>query len=276
MKDESQKKSESEQASCPVEICRIVTDQDQETITDCVVAEKAVTVMVDKVGSFTIMATPSDIEALAVGFVYSEGIISGIKDCLAVSRNEKTPLVVGVEVQNPTQTAKRNLIVASSCGMCGVRNIEKILSDMTPCDNTLSISADRLIEMAETMRSMQKLFQATGGAHAAAVFDAKGTILAFAEDIGRQSAFDKAIGKCLVAELATNGSGVVLSGRISLEMVTKAVRAGIELIGAVSAPSSFAIEAAQRWKITLCGFVRSGRMNIYTHPERITDVQKDF
>lgn len=276
MKEESKKNPESEQAFRSVEICRILTGQQSKTTTDSVVVEQAVTVMVDKVGSFTIMATPSDIEALAVGFIYSEGIIRGIKDCLAVSRSEKMPLVVGIEVQNPTQIAKRNLIVASSCGMCGVRNIEKMLSEISPCDNTLSISADRLTDMAETMRSMQKLFQATGGAHAAAVFDAKETILAFAEDIGRHSAFDKAIGKCLMAELATNGSGVVLSGRVSLEMVFKAARAGIELIAAVSAPSSFAIEAAQLWNITVCGFVRTGRMNIYTHPERITDVQEEL
>jgi FdhD protein len=276
VKDENPKKYDlPDGASRSVEICRIVSGQGPETTTDCVVAERAVTVMVDKVGSFTIMATPSDIEALAVGFIYSEGIIDGIKDCLAVSRNEKLAHVVGIEVQNPTQIAKRNLIVASSCGMCGVRNIEKMLAEVPACDSSLNLSADRLIEMSEKMRSMQKLFAETGGAHAAAIFDAKGTIIAFAEDIGRHSALDKAIGKCLMAELETKGCGVVLSGRVSLEMVTKAARAGIELIGAVSAPSSFAIEAALRWNITVCGFVRPGRMNIYTYPERISDVQED-
>jgi len=122
------------------------------------------------------------------------------------------------------------------------------------------------------MHSMQKLFETTGGAHAAGIFDKSGSIIAFAEDIGRHSAFDKAIGKCLIAELNTKRCGVVLSGRISLEMVSKAARAGIELIGAVSAPSSFAIEAAKKWNITLCGFVRPGRMNVYTHLERICNL----
>jgi FdhD protein len=117
------------------------------------------------------------------------------------------------------------------------------------------------------------LFEKTGGAHAAAIFDTAGSIMAFAEDIGRHSAFDKVIGKCLMAGLETKGCGVALSGRISLEMVTKAARAGIELIAAVSAPSSFAIEAAQRWNITLCGFVRSGRMNVYTYQQRIDDAR---
>jgi FdhD protein len=276
VKEENQRKSESQQASTAVEICRIVSAQKPQAIIDHVVTEQAVTVMIDKVGSFTIMATPSDMEALAVGFVFSEGIIHSFQDCLAVSRNEKMPLVVGIEVQNPTQIAKRNMIVASSCGMCGVRNVEKMLVDISECENTLSVSADELIEISETMRSKQTLFEMTGGAHAAGIFDAAGNIMAFAEDIGRHSAFDKAIGKCLMADLETKGRGIVLSGRVSLEMVTKAARAGIELVAAVSAPSSFAIEAAQRWNITVCGFVRSGRMNIYTHPERIKDVQKDL
>ena len=273
MKDENPKKTDlSNGASCSVEICKVTTGQIPETTMDCVVAEQAITVMIDKVGSFTIMATPSDIEALAVGFVYSEGIIDGIQDCLAVSRNEKLPHVVGIEVHNPTQITKRNMIVASSCGMCGVRNIDKMLSNIPECNNTISISADRLIEISKTMRSMQKLFEATGGAHAAGIFDVNGAIIFFAEDIGRHSAFDKAIGKCLMAKLETKGCGVVLSGRVSLEMVTKAAKSGIELIGAVSAPSSFAIEAAKRWNITVCGFVRTGRMNVYTHPQRITDL----
>lgn len=276
MEQEHQKKTELQQASTCVEICRMKTGQPSERIRDCVVTEQAVTVMIDKVGSFTIMATPSDMEALAVGFVFSEGIIDGFQDCLAVSRNENLHNVVGIEVQNPTQITKRNMIVASSCGMCGVRNIEKLLADIPECKMTLNIAADVLIQISEAMRSKQTLFKATGGAHAAGIFDVAGNIIAFAEDIGRHSAFDKAIGKCLMAGLETTGCGVVLSGRISLEMVTKAARAGIELIGAVSAPSSFAIEAAHLWNITVCGFVRTGRMNIYTHPERITDVQEEL
>jgi FdhD protein len=273
VKEDNRKKSESQQASVPVEICRLKTGRVPAITNDCVVSEQAITVMVDKVGSFTIMATPTDMEALAVGFIYSEGMINSFQDCLGISRNEKLPCVIGIEVQNPTQIAKRNMIVASSCGMCGVRNIEKLLADIPGCENTLKISSNELIGISETMRSRQTLFEATGGAHAAGIFDDVGNIRAFAEDIGRHSAFDKAIGKCLLAGLETTGRGVVLSGRISLEMVTKAARAGIELIAAVSAPSSFAIEAAQKWNITLCGFVRAGRMNVYTHQERIEDVQ---
>jgi FdhD protein len=269
VEQENHKESNLQQALTPVEICRYQTGQPPEITGDRVITEQAVTVMIDKVGSFTIMATPSDMEALAVGFVYSEGIIDSFKDCLAISRNKKLPCVIGIEVQNPTQINKRNMIVASSCGMYGVRNIEKMMADIPECTHTLSVSADEVIEISETMCLRQTLFEATGSAHAAGIFDAAGNIIAFGEDIGRHSAFDKAIGKCLMAGLKTKGTGVVLSGRISLEMITKAARAGIEIVAAVSAPSSFAIKAAKEWNITLCGFVRAERMNVYNGFQRI-------
>jgi len=263
-----------QQAVCPVELSRIVSGNLREKVNDSVVIEQPVTVMVDKVGSFTIMCTPSDIEALAVGFVYSEGMIDSMKDVVAVSTKKGLPNVVGIQVQEPSRlTIGRNLIIASSCGMCGTRNIEKMLSDMPVCGRTLDVSGQLLVEVTERLRSMQQIFRLTGGSHAAAIFTSSGEIIAFAEDLGRHSAFDKAIGKCLLNGQPMKGCAAVLSGRVSLEMVTKAARAGIELIVAVSAASSFAIEAADRWNITLCGFVRPDRANVYTHPERIRNLQ---
>jgi FdhD protein len=257
-----------------VNISRITSKYSQNKISDHVVAEQAVTIMVDKVGSFTIMCTPLDIEALAVGFVYSEGMIDSIDDVVSVSTKEGLPNVVGIQVEDPSRVAiNRNLIIASSCGMCGTRNIEKILSNMPPCDTTFNISNKRIIEVVESLKSMQQLFQITGGSHAAGIFDTRGKIVVFAEDLGRHSALDKAIGKCLLEGHSTKGFGTVLTGRVSLEMVTKAAKAGIELIAAVSAPTSFAIEVAQKMNITVCGFVRPGRTNIYSHPERVTDLK---
>ncbi|MFH1615572.1 MAG: formate dehydrogenase accessory sulfurtransferase FdhD [Planctomycetota bacterium] len=261
-------------AVCSTEVLRVVPDTSLQKVADCVVSEQPVTIMVDKVGSFTIMCTPTDIKALAVGFVYSEGMIDTIDDVAAVLVKENLPNVVGIRLENPSQTAiRRNLIIASSCGMCGTRNIEKILSDMPTCAQTLKVNTNLLIEATEHLRPMQQMFKVTGGSHAAGIFTSSGKFIAFAEDLGRHSAFDKAIGKCLLNRLSTKGCAAVLSGRISLEMVTKAARAGIELIAAVSAPSSFAIEAANKWNITLCGFVRPDKINIYTHPERICNLQ---
>ncbi len=263
------------QAVSSAEIFHILSEVLTEKAADHVVIEQAVTIMIDKVGSFTIMATPLDIEALAVGFVYSEGMIDSIDDVIAVSTKPRLPNVVGIQVHDPAQIAiRRNMIVTSSCGMCGTRNIDKMLSEMPVCDQSLEVSSGLLIEVTEHLRSMQQIFQMTGGSHAAGIFDSSGKIVAFAEDLGRHSALDKAIGKCLLDRQSTKGYAVVLSGRVSLEMVTKAARAGIELIAAVSAPSSFAIKAADRWNITLCGFVRQGKINVYTHPERVSNLKK--
>jgi FdhD protein len=274
MKQNSEIPDSLKQAVCSVELWRVASKASPKKLADCVVLEQAVTVMVDKVGSFTIMCTPSDIEALAVGFVYSEGMIDSIDDIVAVSSKQELPNVVGIQVEDPSRIAiRRNLIIASSCGMCGVRNIEKMLSEMPVCSWSLKVSSNLLIEITEQLRSMQQMFQITGGSHAAGIFTSSGEIISFAEDLGRHSAFDKAIGKCIMAKQSMKGCGAMLSGRVSLEMVTKAARAGIELIAAVSAPSSFAIEAARRWNITLCAFVRPGRTNVYTHPKRIRNLE---
>jgi FdhD protein len=120
-----------------------------------------------------------------------------------------------------------------------------------------------------TMRGRQAIFARTGGTHAAALFNAKGTLLALAEDLGRHNALDKVIGHCLLHNLPSAGCCVLLSGRVSLEMVTKSARAGIELVAAVSAPSSMAINAARLVGITLCGFVRGDRLTAFSHPGRL-------
>lgn len=251
-------------------ICRIGGPSRIEQMNDHVITEVPVTIMVHKVGSFTVMCTPTDLEALAVGFLHSEGMIDGLDEVLAIHSKEHLPNVVGVEIQYSSQYGiQRNLIVASSCGMCGARNIEKMLATMPRCEQALEVEADLLFEVTDKLRARQEVFAVTGTAHAAAVFDGQGVISAVAEDIGRHNALDKAIGKCLLAELPLHRRGVALSSRVSLEMVTKAVRAGIELIVAVSGASSLAIEAARQWNITLCGFVRNGCANIYTYPERI-------
>ena len=275
MKQNSEISDGLKQTVSSTKIFRISSEGLTEKLADHVVIEQAITIMIDKVGSFTVMATPSDIKALAVGFVYSEGIIDSIDDIVAVSTKPQLPNVVGITVHDPTQLAvRRNMIVASSCGMCGTRNIEKMLSQMPECERSLEVGSDLLIKITEQLRSMQQIFQLTGGSHAAAIFTSSGEIISFAEDLGRHRALDKAIGKCLLAKQSMKSCGVVLSGRVSLEMVTKSARAGIELIAAVSSPSSFAVEAADRWNITLCGFVRPGRVNVYTHPQRICNLQK--
>jgi FdhD protein len=266
---------ETQHSSDKVDIFRIHSTGSKEHIKDSVIIEQPLTIMIDKVGSFTVMCTPSDIEALAVGFTFSEGMINSIEEVVATYTKPELPNVIGIEIQDPTKVGvERNLIIASSCGMCGVRNIEKMFQNIPACESTLKVTDHFLVEVMQKLRSFQHVFDLTGGSHGAAIFNSSGEIIAFAEDIGRHNAVDKAIGKCLLSGLDRSSCGLALSGRISLEIVTKAARAGIELIAAVSAVSSYAVSAAEKWNITLCGFVRPDKMNVYTKPERIINHDK--
>ena len=258
------------QATCSMNVHRLPPDREE---MDHIAVERAITLMIDQVGSFTVMCTPTQIEALAAGFLLSEGLIEDADDIATMAPGRSSPDAVAIQLSNPTPTAvERNLIVASSCGMCGARNIAKLMGAVPPVETSLAVSERRCQELPVRLRENQAVFEATGGAHAAAVFDADGAILAAAEDIGRHNAMDKAIGECLLAGRATAGCGVVLSGRVSFELVAKAARAGIELILAVSGPTSLAVEAADHWNIALCGFVRGDRMNVYTHAGRIEEL----
>ena len=254
-----------------VRIHRISYDACQtKEVDDLVATEQVVSIVVDEVGTFTVLCTPTDIDALAVGFVFAEGMIDTLDDVLDLSISSRDPSVVGIKVQEPARVVPgRNMIIATSCGLCGARNVGRTLAGMSVSSRSLQVSAHVLTEAMSRMEAAQDVFNKTGGTHAAGVFDADGQILSFAEDLGRHNALDKAIGKCLLDDLLTEGCGVALSGRASFEMVSKAAQAQLELIASVSAPSSLAIEAAERAGITLCGFVRSDHANIYTHPERI-------
>ncbi len=266
-----------DQAVKAVEIFRIVEDgaADGKAL-DKVIVERPITIMVNGVGSFTILCTPTDLTALAVGFVFTEGIISSMNDVISISSDPAIPDVIAIVTKDQSPAAtNRNLVVTSSCGLCGVRNIEELLARANQCDDSLKIRRDTLTVVLENMESMQHVFSQTGGAHAAGVFTADGEIVAFAEDIGRHNTMDKAIGKCILEGRPTGECGIVLSGRVSFEMVAKAARAGIGLILAVSAPSSFAIDAADKLNVTICGFARAGRANVYTHPKRICDLRCD-
>ena len=263
-------RSRSDAAIQSLRVTRISGSEPWSLVRDDVVAEQALTITVADVEDFTLLCTPLDTEALAVGFLYAESLIDSVAEIDSISSTSVG--AVEVRLKDPPQAAaRRNLVVASSCGLCGTRNLKRLLYGTAPCGRSLAVSRQVLFAAVEGLRSMQRVFQATGGAHAASVFAADGQVVAFGEDIGRHSALDKAIGKALLSGRPTSGCGIALSGRVSFEMALKAARAGSELIAAVSAPSSLAVEAAAWWNITLCGFVRSGRANVYTHPERVKD-----
>lgn len=240
-----------------------------------VAVEELVTVMIPDVGNFALLCTPGDLENLALGFAYSEGLIETLDDVHECSVQAEPRCVVLRLADPPAGTVRRNLIMTSSCGLCGSRNIDRLLAGEQRCGDEFRVTLPTLHAVVAEMRTRQRLFAQTGGTHAAGVFTTTGELLALAEDLGRHNALDKALGRCLRQGVATAGHAAVLSGRTSVELVAKAARAGLELIAAVSAPSSLAIQVAQRCNITLCGFVRDERATVYASPQRIIATESE-
>ena len=270
----TQSSADANEAVRGVEPLRISTSGGPTIRDQCEVAvEKLLTIKVEGVDAFTLMCTPSQVKPLAVGFAFSEGMISSIDDVLEFA-HETDSGVVHLRLREAVDcTVGRSLIVTSSCGLCGSRGIVKYLAGTVQSPNSLRVPGSLLQTVARAMHARQDLFARTGGTHAAGVFGGDGDLVSFGQDIGRHNALDKSVGQCLIQRLSPAGHGVVLSGRVSLELVTKAARAGIELIAAVSAPSSLAIQVAQSCNITLCGFVRADRATVYTHPHRIEGLE---
>jgi FdhD protein len=167
---------------------------------------------------------------------------------------------------------RRQLIANSACGVCGRATIDELRADVSPVagDDTVDVAVIR--QLPDRLRARQSTFEETGGLHGAAAFTIDGTLLAAAEDVGRHNAVDKVIGSFLLEEATGSPKVLMVSGRVSFEIVQKAWLAGIPIVAAISAPTSLAVELAQEAGITLLGFVRGDSLNIYTHPFRIAGV----
>ena len=253
---------------------RLSTDGTSDPIDETVRVpfETSVTIDVELVDAFTLLCTPNDKLALVYGFLLSEGIVDNMADIEAVRECDDDSSVMRVSLSRPVPRHNdpgRNLLIVSSCGACGEEDLDKRIEALPKVGDTLRIDSSILKTTRDGLQENQPLFEACGATHAASLFDAEGKILACAEDTGRHHALDKAIGLCLLSDTAPAGAGTVLSGRVSLEMVGKCARAGIELISAVSGPTSLAIEVADKCGITLCAFVRESRATVFTHPHRV-------
>ena len=173
----------------------------------------------------------------------------------------------------PTVDITRRFTTTSSCGVCGKASLEAVrtTTSHSPGDDATTVSAAALRAMPERLRAEQRLFEATGGLHAAALFDADGALLVVREDIGRHNAVDKVIGWALEHDrVPLTGTVLLVSGRASFELTQKAVMAGIPILAAVSAPSSLAVDLAAESGLTLVAFLRGTSMNVYTRPDRIS------
>jgi FdhD protein len=273
-------------------------------VEDCVAAEEPLEIRVAFVGpgagetggaekktrtlSIT-MRTPGDDLSLAVGFLLGEGLIKGLDEIAEAPRHTGPALradgssnVVVVTLvrtkvsllQDPFATLglERNFYTSSSCGICGKTSLEAVrnVAPKVPSFEAATLSPAVLTALPTTLRQHQATFASTGGLHAAGLFDREGACLGVAEDVGRHNAVDKILGqRFLAGALPADGHVLLVSGRASFELVQKAVMAGVPTLCAVGAPSSLAVELARELSVTLIGFLRGDRFNVYSGAERL-------
>lgn len=226
------------------------------------------------------MRTPGHDFELALGFLFTEGIIASfnqiesIKYCEDTGRPMERDNVVRVELKSDTQLdfkkLQRNFYTSSSCGVCGKSSIDAVWVSHVKYTDTFSIHGSIIHLLPSTLRNAQTVFEHTGGLHAAGLFDGRGALTLLREDVGRHNALDKVIGAMLFDNMIQLSQTILLvSGRASFELVQKAAVAGIPILSAVGAPSSLAVDLAKSSGITLVGFIRENRFNIYSNPQRI-------
>ncbi len=221
------------------------------------------------------MRTPGEDRELAVGFLIGESVIRGAEEIESIAAMGD-PNILRVklrpEVSVDVGAVQRNFYTTSSCGVCGKASLEALtMSGVEPiATGDLTVPASLVGRLPEALREAQEIFGVTGGVHAAGLFDGAGNLLGLREDVGRHNAMDKLVGAMeLGGEEWSAGEVLVLSGRASFELLQKAIVAGIPVVVAVGAPSSLARELAEAFGVTLIGFARPGRFNIYAHAERI-------
>ncbi len=228
------------------------------------------------------MRTPGNDFDLAAGFLYSEGIIYGREDirrmnhCIdpgvePTNRYNIVNVELTTDIFPELTTLERHFYTNSACGVCGKTSLESLRHrGYLVNQSDVKVAADILYTLPEKLRSRQSIFSSTGGLHAAGLFNVDGELIALQEDVGRHNALDKLIGAALLTDsLPFNNQIVIVSGRTSFELLQKSLIAGVPIICAISAPSSLAVALAQEFGITLIGFLRGEKFNIYSHLERI-------
>jgi len=226
------------------------------------------------------MRTPGHDFELAVGFLFTEGMVGrpadvkSVRYCQLPDSTEQQFNIVTVSLTKPFDEAlsRRGMVTSASCGICGTSSIEQLAQNVSRIDSGIGpvVTAEILTSLPEIIRRAQPTFDRTGGLHAAGLVDSTGDAYCVREDIGRHNAVDKVIGKAVLdSRVPIDGHALVVSGRLSFEIIQKAAMAGISFVAAVGAPSNLAVETAEELGITVVGFVRDGAANIYTHKHRI-------
>jgi FdhD protein len=251
-------------AAASVEVVRLPGERRER---DSVAVEEPLEIRVNGAPVAVTMRTPGHDEELALGFLVSEGITPlGAEPPADLAANTIEATADGFD---PARL-ERNFYTSSSCGVCGKGALEAVAVEAPRVQSDLRVPATLLATLPDTLRGGQAAFAETGGLHATGLFDADGELLCLREDVGRHNAMDKVIGWAFgERRLPLAGSILCVSGRLSFELVQKAAVAGCPILVAVGAPSSLAVELARDRGITLCGFVRGGRVNLYSEEWRV-------
>ena len=223
------------------------------------------------------MRTPGHDSELTVGFLFTEGLVRSRDEVVSVEADALfwngqpcNTATVTLSQSFDLTSLKRNFYATSSCGICGKASLEQIAVHCAPVAHGPFLSRSVLMTLPSRLRQSQPIFEQTGGLHASGLFDAAGQLLSLREDVGRHNAVDKLIGQMFLQGDTPLAEHILLvSGRFSFEIMQKAAMARIPIVCAVSAPSSLAVEAAKRFRMTLVGFLRDQSFNVYSHPERI-------
>ena len=242
---------------------------------DRLVVEAPLELRIAGVSTLVLMRTPGHDRELARGLLFADGVIDSADEL--ADMHEPTSVQPGEEgnilelgLPADTRLPERNTLSNASCGVCGKASIADLEVRARPIMSDLQVSAQVVARLPERLRVAQATFDVTGGLHAAGAFADDGQLLAIREDVGRHNAMDKLVGWALAERrVPLSQSLVCVSGRLSFEIVQKAIVAGIPMLVAVSAPSSLAVDLAERFRVTLCGFTRDRRFNVYSHGSRI-------
>ena len=223
------------------------------------------------------MRTPGSEAELAVGFLRTEGLIDGpdvvgweAGDPAGLSQSDDTIVVRLSRPFDASAVAERHFVATASCGICGKASIDEVALRCDPLPDGPVVARNVVLALPDLLRAAQKAFAETGGLHAAAAFSPRGELIAIREDVGRHNALDKLVGSQLLdGALPLHERVLMVSGRVSFEIVQKAAIAGVPIVAAVSAPSDLAVETAERLGVTLIGFLRGDGFNVYSHDRRI-------
>ena len=245
---------------------------------DEVVIEEPLEIRIEGATVAIAMRTPGQDEELAAGWLLSESIVTSAADIADIvtkpGGDDQRAAMVDVMLRDPSRfdaaRHRRSLLTSASCGLCGAATVDQVLRDFAKVTSSFCIGANRLLEMPALLTAQQGAFRRTGGVHACGLFNAAGQLIAVREDVGRHNALDKLLGRALLDGLLPLSQHVVfLSGRVSLEMMQKALAAGVPVVAAIGAPSSLAIDLAVNGGQALVAFIRGATMNVYAGIERL-------